>query len=619
MNTLHFAGKKQFHKKNLLYLLFLPVVFMAGCGYDKGSSRQKRNTTGVTEDKPFFKKIDSLEDHVSRREALKVLDSERVRLTRGDNHQNTFGYFRSSAHLLSKLGYTKKALSAAMETMNIARHLNDTPLLFRAYHSITAVFLDVNDAAAKKYLDEATALLQLYPQNSEAQSVLWADWGVYEMMIAKDLDKARQTMEKQLAYGRKTGDDYKIASSYSNLTGVYYYKNKLDSAGMYLDSTIALWRNLKNKYNLYMAYHNRALLFHDMGNISLAFKYADSAITLSREENVYRPEANLLKYMIYKKANKLAMALQAYENYVAAKDSLQENKSVQLNDYVVSEAKVSSIEKEMQNKDIAHQSRVQKNKRTAIVFGSALGLLLLLLVYIYKSEVGKRKLALNNLRQTETLLAERSSLLEQMRQNTINRSYDEEMNEFRQELSMELHDNVAGALAGMKFKLSMLPPSHLTGEVIENIGNIYEKVRTISHGLVSYKPTADFPGEIRRLVLGYLKGLPLAVDLSIKNDFELNNLPNRVKEQIQLIIQEILANVIKHSGATDFSVSISAREEKVYLNFADNGCGYETEKATGGIGLQNINRRLKELNGELIVSSLRGEGATTNIRIPVMH
>jgi signal transduction histidine kinase len=164
----------------------------------------------------------------------------------------------------------------------------------------------------------------------------------------------------------------------------------------------------------------------------------------------------------------------------------------------------------------------------------------------------------------------------------------------------------------------MLPPSPLTVEVIENIGNIYENVRSISHGLVSYKPTADFPEEIRRLVLGYLKGMPVKANLSITNDTELNNLPNRVKEQMHLIIQEILANVIKHSGATQFGVSVSVHDGKVFLDFSDNGRGYETEKITGGIGLQNINRRLRELNGELVVSSAQNRGATTNIRIPVM-
>lgn len=612
------TGGKNFICSFAVFCLFPFLAFVSSCTPKAKTSAHEFFDTTAKQDSAFFKRIDSLEDKISHLVAIKSLDSASERLTEGNNYRNAFFYYKARAWLVAKAGNIKKAVAHGLQALDIAEQKKDTSLLIHAHHILSGILVQVGDSAADKYFDKALILFKHYHKDSSLYWKIIGNMGVYEMMITQQYDRARFLFKEELEHSPDTDKVSRRGAYFSNITGIYQFQNKLDSALLYCDSTIALWKQNNKPYNLAMSFHNKANILYDLNRFQPALACSDSAALLYREDNVFRKQAAYLRYLLLKAMNKPREAMAAMEEYDRVRNLIEDARSVQIADLLASEEKVTSIEKKMADKDLQHQLTNQKNQRTAIILGSGLVILLLMLMYIYKSEVKKRKLALGNLKQTENLLQERSSLLEQMRQNTINRSYEDEMNEFRSKLSMELHDNVAGALAGMKFKLSMLPPTPLTGEVIENIGNIYDKVRSISHGLVSYKPTADFPEEIRRLVLGYLRGLPVQANLSVANETELNNLPNRVKEQIHLIIQEILTNVIKHSGASSFGASISVREQQVYLEFTDNGRGYEVEKTSGGIGLQNINRRLKELNGVLVVSSGQNHGAKTDIRIPVM-
>jgi signal transduction histidine kinase len=597
------------------------LVLMLACGRGSSEPQNLRPENAGVKDTAFFKKIDSLDDNDSYLLALRTLDSARERFSGNGQQINRFYFLATRAGILARAGYSKSAVSVGNEALQLAGKLNDTLLLAHGYLGLSYTFLmDDYDSSAKKYIDMAEALLPATRNDTALLLRLLNNQAVYEMMVTRNYDRTVALTNRELEIARRTNDPQTRSSAYNNMTGVYYYSQKFDSALMFIDSTIAICRLENNKYKLATAFVNKSSFCLDLKRIATAALYADSAARLFAVLDEQKPELPLLKYMVRKAKGDFPGALAAFEQYDSLNKLVKNNKQVELADLLESEQKVTSIQQQMHTKELEHEANIagyEKKKRTAIALGAGLLLVLLMLTYIYKSEVNKRKLAQHNLAQAEALLQERTSLLGQMRENTINRSYEVEMKEFREKLSMELHDNVAGALAGMKFKLSMLPPSALTEEIIENIGNIYNKVRGISHGLISYKPTADFPEEIRRLILGYLQGLPVKANLNIENEIQLNQLPNQIKEQIHLIIQEILANVIKHSGATDFNVSVSVHENNVLLNFSDNGRGYEVEKVHDGIGLRNINRRLKEINGMVTVNSSLNRGAQTNIRIPV--
>jgi signal transduction histidine kinase len=98
---------------------------------------------------------------------------------------------------------------------------------------------------------------------------------------------------------------------------------------------------------------------------------------------------------------------------------------------------------------------------------------------------------------------------------------------------------------------------------------------------------------------------------------DLDELPEAVEEQLYRIAQEALNNALKHSSASVLKVHISAAEEDVTLVISDDGSGFDVAAAqqSGGMGLQNIEERVDELDGELTIESMAGQGTTISVQI----
>ena len=67
------------------------------------------------------------------------------------------------------------------------------------------------------------------------------------------------------------------------------------------------------------------------------------------------------------------------------------------------------------------------------------------------------------------------------------------------------------------------------------------------------------------------------------------------------IVQEAFANILKHTLATEICVSTGVEEDGVTVTIADNGQGFDVDKALlkGGKGLNNQSRRAQFLGGKV--------------------
>lgn len=92
----------------------------------------------------------------------------------------------------------------------------------------------------------------------------------------------------------------------------------------------------------------------------------------------------------------------------------------------------------------------------------------------------------------------------------------------------------------------------------------------------------------------------------------LPTLPAAVEVAIYRIISESVVNVVRHSGATNCSVSIIVNNNKLELEIIDNGIGYTKKQRVstmGGLGVQSMTERAEELGGKLTIEH-RTEGGT---------
>lgn len=201
----------------------------------------------------------------------------------------------------------------------------------------------------------------------------------------------------------------------------------------------------------------------------------------------------------------------------------------------------------------------------------------------------------------------------------------------RRRLARDLHDSLGQTLTAVKMNLSYLgrDTSSLDergrNAVKESMGlvdNSLKEVRTISHLL--HPPMLDDVGlvpAIRWFANGFSQRSSIQVDLSLPGD--LPRLPSELETAVFRVVQESLTNVHRHSGSATATVRLESADDRLHLYVIDQGRGISPEQlssrqetATLGVGLLGMQERLRQLRGQLEVTS-GSQGTSIHVIIPL--
>lgn len=89
-----------------------------------------------------------------------------------------------------------------------------------------------------------------------------------------------------------------------------------------------------------------------------------------------------------------------------------------------------------------------------------------------------------------------------------------------------------------------------------------------------------------------------------------------VEQAIYRIAQETLANIARHSHATRVDMSLVYESESLQLSVSDNGCGFDTNTKSPGMGLRSIRERVSSVHGTVQVQSAPGHGTRLLVQVP---
>ncbi|MDB4850836.1 histidine kinase [Flavobacteriaceae bacterium] len=148
--------------------------------------------------------------------------------------------------------------------------------------------------------------------------------------------------------------------------------------------------------------------------------------------------------------------------------------------------------------------------------------------------------------------------------------------------------------------------------ITQQVPELIEATRTISHSLYPVNlEKFGFMDTLEALISNVNDSL--TIQLTLKYDYQ----PRAISFELQLyrIIQEFLSNVIKHAKATSMIIYIRDTKDVVSLILSDNGIGFDTSKLQKGMGLQNIDSRIKSINGICKWKSVQNKGTRLIIKI----
>ncbi|MDO6743340.1 ATP-binding protein [Tenacibaculum soleae] len=183
----------------------------------------------------------------------------------------------------------------------------------------------------------------------------------------------------------------------------------------------------------------------------------------------------------------------------------------------------------------------------------------------------------------------------------------------RQQIAKSLHDEVAGDLRLLHQKLeksNLLEEAKKLDTVKENVRNLSHQLSSISFGKVSFKD------QIINLVSDYFE-LDFRITVAGLQENEWHTINDAIKRLLYLSTRESIQNSKKYAQASKISIDFTVHKKYVHLTIADNGIGFDTAISKKGIGLQNLQERVEELNGTLNIESEIGNGTKTSIQIPI--
>jgi signal transduction histidine kinase len=196
----------------------------------------------------------------------------------------------------------------------------------------------------------------------------------------------------------------------------------------------------------------------------------------------------------------------------------------------------------------------------------------------------------------------------------------------RTRLARELHDGLGSMLSGIKHSFSAIKKTLDLNEkqeinFDENIDKLNEtvrEIRTISHSMASGTLLQSGLEDSLRDYCRFLNspgGIKISFEALLMEKKKFNE---DQAFHIFRIVQELLQNIIKHSAAAHAIVQLSYNANRLYITVEDDGKGFEIKEgiSNNGLGLKNIQSRIKILNGKMDVRTSSGKGTSVLIEIP---
>ena len=456
------------------------------------------------------------------------------------------------------------------------------------------------------------------------------NYDMSKVLAAKaDTEESLNCLRRAVSLNRTIQDSQLMVNILLDKVSKYILLNERDSA--LITSTIAfdISSESANKKQIAKSLYYIGYINLKDRQFEKAIKYLDKSVEINPGLPYDSDRRDTYKSLIrsYEELNDYEQSLLYSKKYIAINDSiLNQDRITSINNLSI---KHQSYEKnkEIQLLELENQNVNQKNimQRNALYFvAGGFGLLLIALYYIIRFY--SQKIRTENIINTQQHKIDQQKIkeLEDTMQINNMQSMIVGQERERERIAKDLHDSLGGLLSTVKLQfdqfkstLSSKQDSKQYHKAANLLDSAVEEVRVISRNLQ--------PGALSKLGL-----IPAINDLINRFDgdnyptvfFQHYNLPEKISEIIGLniyrIIQELMNNTIKYAQATEVLIQLNYKDGDLYVQYEDDGVGFNLkELESKGMGLDNIDYRVKYLKGRLSIEAKEGDGVSYFMKIPL--
>jgi signal transduction histidine kinase len=447
---------------------------------------------------------------------------------------------------------------------------------------------------------------------------------------------------------------------------VYTLENKLEESKKIYDTVIVLDKDYLNHENSMYAHEGLGQIEIQQKNYNEAIKHFKKALKYAEEKSLINHRNNLL--------TGLGKALFLRRDYAEAESILTQslglsNAANDLKNIQASYAVLSQLKKEQGNYDQAlryfelsqqykdslinterfritnnletlYRTQYKENqilqlqsenandkvvllrrKQMLFIAGGVLMLISFTFILYYRNNLHKQLVV----RKEQQIQSEKINSLEKESKVIAMQSLVEGQEAERSRVARDIHDSLGSLLSIVKLRLSVLKKDHpqlaqndMFVSTLEILDETLPELRRITHNLA---PEVLTKIGLKEAILEFCSKIKTANSLHVT--VQLYGLEERLKPTIESslfrIVQELLQNVLKHSGASEVILQINVREEHLTLTIEDNGQGFDVNelKNRQSLGLAAIENRAISLNGFFYIDSQKNVGTTATVEIPL--
>jgi len=349
--------------------------------------------------------------------------------------------------------------------------------------------------------------------------------------------------------------------------------------------------------------------YYDMKDFKKAAAVLRQAYDKAQQfDNDMLPHLSHLLGATYKEQGKLAQAIEYYESYIEANDSLKGNRVQEKINTLRYQYEAARKNNEYIRKELALTRRqALLQRKNTVAYATAAGVFMLsafgLLYFRYR-----RRIERQTEKQQLEIAAWRASLEGEEKE--------------RRRLARELHDNIGGNLSTVKMWLDNIRSRQpFSGTQEKDMSDV---LQLVTHTLTEVRNTAHHL--MPELLLRF--GLTEAVRIfclnvqkasGIEIQFHYFGYIGQLGRELELVIyrtvQELVQNMAKHSGATSALVQMSMHDTTLSVTVEDNGKGITADALAGstGMGLQTVRTAVEHSGGQFTISSEPGNGTTVEM------
>jgi signal transduction histidine kinase len=415
-----------------------------------------------------------------------------------------------------------------------------------------------------------------------------------------DLKASVQHYKQTVVDAKKIGFPTAIVTAYINLSSSYLDNNQVAEAAKAVDSALVMLNENMDHNFLISGQIIKGLVSVEQKRFEIAADCIAKAKKMLKnyQDPSLGTELLSLQAKLAEAQGNFQLAYQFEQQFHALSDSIREISSEReltrhQTIYGKERMEHALTSLNQKNKILKTESEL-KSVTTRFIVILFIGLVVLIcgLIYIYSVRRSRKMKALFS-----------QKLIEQI---------DDE----RSRISKDLHDDIGQSLAVVKSKLNLYSTGKITkiDGIDAEIGEILEQTRHLSHQL---HPTALEKIGLERSLNALIEKAQDGTDLVCSFEFELDaeKLSLESNSQIYRIIQECIANTIKHAQATALKVSCLQGNNEVVIEYRDNGIGFSEANNKFGLGLLTMRERASIIGGKLEIKTGLNKGVLISISI----